>query len=72
MLTPPAAYPPQVHISRYLSPQVPTSRSLSPQVPTSRCLSPQVRFSPHEHIVLVGHSLFFRELFRELSHPRCA
>ena len=62
MLTPPAAYPPQV----------PTSRCLSPQVPTSRCLSPQVRFSPHEHIVLVGHSLFFRELFRELSHPRCA
>ena len=58
--------------SRCLSPQVHTSRYLSPQVPTSRCLSPQVRFSPHEHIVLVGHSLFFRELFRELSHPRCA
>jgi len=29
----------------------------------------QVRFSPHEHIVVVGHSLFIRELFRELSHP---
>ena len=28
-----------------------------------------MRFSPHEHIVVVGHSLFIRELFRELSHP---
>ena len=32
----------------------------------------QVRFSPHEHIVVVGHSLFIRELFRELRHGRAS
>jgi hypothetical protein len=39
-------------------------------LPPSITITRQVRFSPHEHIVVVGHSLFFRELFRELSHPR--
>lgn len=29
----------------------------------------QVRYSPHEHIVLVGHSLYIRELFREATNP---
>ena len=32
----------------------------------------QVRYSPHEHVVLVGHSLFIRELFRELVSPERA
>ena len=31
-----------------------------------------MRYSPHEQIVLVGHSLFFRELFRELATPEAA
>ena len=32
----------------------------------------QVRYSPHEHVVLVGHSLFIREMFRELVAPEAA
>ena len=32
----------------------------------------QVRYSPHEHVALVGHSHLLRELFRHHVHPACA
>jgi broad specificity phosphatase PhoE len=29
----------------------------------------QIRYIPQEHIVLVGHSHFFREMFKDSLHP---